>query len=66
MKIFMNQNIDRKAQVTIEAFLNLIKNFQKLSNYNTVISFFRQAFLRQQYPIFNFFVTPEESLAVYF
>ena len=81
MKILMNQNLDGKAQVTIvtlnkgfrkfvwlksEAFLNLIKQFQRLNDYDTVILFFfRQALLRHQYPI-EFFLTPEESSVVCF
>ena len=81
MKILMNQNLDGKAQVTIvtlnkgfrkfvglksEAFLNLIKQFQRLNDYDTVIFFFfRQAFLRHQYPI-EFFLTSEESSVVCF
>ena len=74
--------MDGKAQVTIvtrnksfwkfvglksEAFLNLIKHFQRLNDYNTVISYFfpRQTFLRQQYLIFDFFSTAEESSGVW-
>ena len=83
MKILMNQNLDGKAQETIvtlnkgfwkfvgrksEAFLNLIKHFQRLYDYNTAISYFFFSTNILETPILAvwFFLTLEESSAVNF
>ena len=51
----LNKGFRKFVWLKLEVFLNLIKHFQMLNNYDNVISFFSwQTFLRHQYPIFDF------------